>query len=119
GQFGTQTGITSPLSLTAVPAPNGTFRAMLDQAHLQPLTQSGRNLNAQDTYEGSHALYQDITIPAGITEAKLSLNLYYNNSNSHVGSSPPFFAPTGLFSDATANPLLDYRTGADNQQIRI
>src|SRR5207245_13056 len=74
GRFGPETGTTSPLSGTAMPAPSqGKYQAVLDEASLLPPL-NGANLNAASTYSGSHALYQDVTIPAGATKVVLTFH---------------------------------------------
>src|SRR4029077_112021 len=97
GSWLAQSGGQSPLSSTqVVAAPNGTYQAMLDQETLDPVGPLDFfNNNGDDTVAGSHALYQDITIPAGATSAKLSLRLTLDSA--------------GPWSDAVANPSLDYR----------
>ena len=112
GQFLAQTGANSPLSLTTVPPPaNGRYRAMLDQQNLQPFS-GNNNPNDDASYAGSHALYQDITIPANATSVRLSLSLYLNSADN--------FTDIGLSgSNAPTDPLLDYRTTDANQQVRI
>jgi hypothetical protein len=107
GQWGPQTGSTSPLSGVAVPPPpDGQFQAMLDQQDLTPIDPTGLNSNTALSYAGSHALYQDVTIPAGATSAKLTFTLYIDNTGSN-----------GFWSDTT-NTNLDFRT-ANNQQVRV
>lgn len=112
GQFLAQTGANSPLSLSTVPPPaNGRYRAMLDQQHLQPFS-GNTNPNDDASYAGSHALYQDVTIPGNATSARLSFTLYLNSDD-------PF---TEIGASGTANtddPLLDYRTTDPNQQVRV
>ena len=110
GSWMAQTGTISPLSGTNVSPPSGGYRAMLDQNNLTPY-QGNNNPNAKDTYSGSHTLYQDITIPVNATAATLSLSLYIDNTDSR--------GLTSLFSDTATNPSLDYRTAAENQQVRI
>ncbi|MBO0698941.1 MAG: VCBS repeat-containing protein, partial [Zavarzinella sp.] len=121
GTWSVQSDTASPLSGTPLdpaaypsgPAawPTGTvspqgFQAMLDEQHLQPLPPNAFfDPNLPDSYAGSHALYQDITIPAGVTSAKLSLKLSLDS-----------FA---TWSNTGDNPSLDYRTQLDNQQVRV
>jgi hypothetical protein len=112
GQFLAQTGASSPLSLSTVPPPaNGRFRAMLDQQHLQPFS-GNNNPNDDASYAGSHALYQDVTIPGNVTSARLSFSLYLNSDDAFTDIGP----------SGTVNPddaLLDYRTTDPNQQVRV
>jgi hypothetical protein len=121
GRWGPQISNISPLSSTIVPPPSGTYRAMLDEENLVPIFPSGfgppQNPNPADSYSGSHALYQDVFIPANATEVTLSLSLYIDNSDSRIGSTSG--NPTGQYSDTSGNPLLDFRIGADNQQVRV
>jgi hypothetical protein len=113
GHWSIQTGGTSPLSLVAVPKPSGKYQAMLDEADQQPY-QAGKgnnNPNAASTYEGSHALYQDITIPtitAG-TKVTLTLNLYIDDSGS----------ATGYSNTNNGTQSLDWHGTTANQQVRI
>ncbi len=96
----------SPLSATNTSGIADNYRAMLDQANMQPFS-GNNNPNSPDTYAGTHALYQDITIPANISKAQLSMLLYIDNTNA------------GVYSDASAFPSLDYRSITDNQQVRV
>ncbi len=86
GSFYAQTGTTAPpLNPITVPAPPlGSFSAMTSQGS-----------------PGSHVIYQDITIPAGVT-ATFSAQVYVNNA------ATAFATPASL--DYTVNP---------NQQARI
>ncbi len=104
GAWGVQTLGTSPLSGTTVPPPSGKYQAMLDQQNLQPFS-GNNNPNADDTYAGSHAIYQDIMVPLNASSVKLSFSLYLNSATA--------------WTDAANNPALDYRTGAPNQQVRV
>ncbi len=106
GRWAAQTGAVSPLSLVTVPPPQGRFQAMLDQEDLVPHAQGSPNLNAPSTYSGSHALFQDIAIPAGATSAILTFRLYIDNSGS------------GGFYSNTSSTNLDFHTAA-NQQVRV
>jgi len=108
GAWRVQSGTTSPLSGATVPVPTGNYRAMLDQNDLIPIT-GIFNFNANVDYAGSHALYQDITIPANATDVRLSLNLFIDNSAAQF-SNTTLTSPQGS---------LDYRTPQDNQQVRI
>lgn len=115
GQFLAQTGANSPLSLTTVPPPaNGRYRAMLDQQNLQAFS-GNNNPNNDQSYAGSHALYQDVTIPANATSVRLSLSLYLNSADNFtdIGASGTVGTTPNL------DPLLDYRTTDANQQVRI
>jgi len=63
GTFFSQTGTTSPVNLFSVPAaPEGTKAAMTD-------AQAG----------GSHILYQDFAVPAGVTLGSVAFSYYLNN----------------------------------------
>jgi FG-GAP-like repeat/FG-GAP repeat len=121
GRWGSQTGGTSPLSGTAVPPPSGLYQAMLDEPHLQPLTTNAMgqtiNSNAPNTYSGSHALYQDVTIPVNATVANFSMSLYINNTG--LGASATANATPGTYSDPTVTPSLDFNTASANQQVRV
>ena len=101
-----QTGTTSPLSGTTVPAPTGNYQAMLDENNLVPVL-NGDNTNTATSYAGTNVLYQEFTVPATATSLSLSLSLYINNTNA------------GVYSDPTSNTSLDYRTPAANQQVRV
>lgn len=104
GGWSPQSGPFSPQGSTQVPAaPDGNNAAMLDQPVVAPY----RTLFGQTTppsVNGTNVLYQDVIVPAGAT-ATLSLSLYLNS--------------TAAFTDSFANPSLDYRTAAANQQVRI
>src|SRR5439155_12359412 len=107
GKWLPQTGFTSPLSSSPVNAPDGSYHAMLDQEnqiHYDPAFFFGPNPNPKDSFSGSHALYQDVTIPANATSAHLSLNLSIDNTYA------------GAFTDPNANTSLDFRTSAANQK---
>jgi hypothetical protein len=88
GAFMDQTGTISPVNGLAVPAPpQGLHAAMTDA--VEP---------------GSHALYQDVLIPTGVTSgATLSFLLFINNTA--AGFSTP--------------ASLDFSTPALNQQARV
>ncbi|HKB06536.1 MAG TPA: FG-GAP-like repeat-containing protein, partial [Gemmataceae bacterium] len=94
---------TGPAGATGPNGPQG-FQAMLDEQHLIPVIPGNPDPNPPSNYEGSHALYQDITIPAGFT-AKLSLRL------SLLSAAP--------WSNTGDNTTLDYRTSLPNQQVRV
>jgi hypothetical protein len=86
GSWFLQTGASSPLNGFAVaPPPEGVNAAMTDQ-----------------TGPGSHALTQGFVVPAGVTSATLSFQLYINNQ---AGA---FFTPASL----------DALGGFANQQFR-
>lgn len=106
-----QTGSTSPLSDTAVPAPAGNYQAMLDEPNVEPIY-NGMNPNAVASYSGGHVLYQDVTIPAGATAANFSMSLYINDTGLGVTGA-------GGYSDPSANPTLNFNTAAANQQVRV
>jgi len=85
GSWFAYTGTTTPLSVFTFPAPpQGNFGALSDE-----------------TGEGTHLLYQDVTLPPGGTTNQLSLFVYYDSRD-------PIVSPD----------TLDY-TGAPNQQYRI
>jgi hypothetical protein len=110
GQWQPQTGLFSPISNVTVPAPDGNFQAMLDQADLQPIPPPSPffppfNPNPPVDYQGTNLLYQDVAIPSSTTTLEFSLRLYLNSSAN--------------FSDATQNPSLSYTTTAPNQQVRV
>jgi hypothetical protein len=109
GQWSGQTGSTSPESGVSVPAPpQGQFQAMLDQQDLIP-SQFGQFQgfpNPGSSYAGSHALYQDVTIPQSAVSATLTFTLYIDNSDS-----------LGFYSDPN-NTNLDFHTPND-QQVRV
>ena len=101
-----QKSTTSPLSGITVTSPTGKYRGMLDENNQIPY-EGNNNPNAADSYAGSHTLYQDVTIPAAATAVTLSFTLYIDNTDA------------GAFSDTAANVSLDYRTSANNQQVRV
>src|SRR5438067_1705170 len=69
GDWYMQTGTTSALNGFAVPAPPvGTHAAMTDQ-----------------TAAGSHSLYQDFHVPAGVISASLDYRIFINNNINHSG----------------------------------
>jgi hypothetical protein len=136
GQWLPQTGTVSPLSQTTVPSPSaGLYRAMLDEPNLQPLgvPQGGKgggggtqsNPNAASTYSGSHVLYQDIKIPANVTNqtnprVTISFTLYIDNTG----------AGTSGYSNNTTDPntggplSLDWQDSSGgqlvpDQQVRV
>ena len=78
------TGTTTPLSLFTFPAPpQGNFGALSDE-----------------NGEGTHVLYQDITLPPGGTTNQLSLFVYYESHD-------PIVSPDNL--DYTDGPNQQYR----------
>lgn len=88
GTFLLQSGALSPLTGTPVPAPPSGVAAMTDAEG-----------------PGSHVLYQDFVVPAGITGGTLRFSLFVGNRG------PSFFTP---------NPAsLDFATPALNQQARV
>jgi hypothetical protein len=106
GLWSVQTGTTSPLSYTTVTAPTSKYQAMLDEPNQQPYQNS--NPNSAASYAGSHALYQDITIPNTATKVTLSMSLILANQASSWSD------------NTTGGPqLLDYRTTSANQQVRV
>lgn len=89
GTFAVQSGTTSPVNGTTVPAPpEGTRAAMTD---------------AQGP--GSHVLYQDFTVPTTLSNTTLSFALFIGNRAN------AFFTP--------APASLDFSTPALNQQARV
>jgi hypothetical protein len=105
GGFGPQMGPTSPLSGVGVLPPLGSYQAMLDQPDILPFFPGETNPNPASSYSGSHALYQDIFIPANVISANLSLRLYLQSS--------------GAWSNTAGNPSLDYTVAGANQQVRV
>src|SRR5205823_2874044 len=106
GRWAVQSSDSSPLSLQpALAVQSGLFQAMLDEQDLQPATPIFFFGNAPDAYQGSHALYQDIFIPASATRVTVSFSLYLDNST--------------FFGDTSANPPLDFSSGTRNQQVRV
>jgi len=101
-QTATSAGSFSPLSQVSVPLPDGLYQAMLDEPNLQPLPLSQKNPNLSPSYAGSNFLYQDVTIPANVTAAVLSLRLTIDNFFTSYQSSG-----------------LDYRTLSPDQQVRV
>jgi len=93
GTFLSQSGAASPLNAFTVPTPpEGTHAAMTDSA-------AG----------GSHALYQDFTVPAGVTGATLRFSLFLNNG------AETYFNPTTLdWAGTNTNGTLNL-----NQQARV
>jgi hypothetical protein len=105
GRWLPQSGATSPLSGVAVPsAPGVQFQAMLDEADVAPRTTT----DSRDPHEGTHLLYQDVTIPANAASVTVSFSLNIDNSNASVG-----------YTDTTVNSALDFNTTAANQQVRV
>jgi hypothetical protein len=108
GAWAGQTGTTSPLSFATVPGPSsGLFEAMLDEQDQVPIFQ-GSNINTAASYAGSHALYQDITIPNNVTSLTLSFHLYIDNTNSASG-----------YSDPNTTSTLNWNIAQANQQVRV
>ncbi|HYO79858.1 MAG TPA: hypothetical protein VES20_00530 [Bryobacteraceae bacterium] len=93
GTFLVQSGGSSPVSNTPVPIPpEGTNAAMTDAFG-----------------PGSHVLYQDFVVPAGVPNAVITFSLYLNNA------APDFFNPGHLdFAGVDRDP--DLRI---NQQVRV
>lgn len=87
GTFFLQSGSTSPVNFDPVPAPPGGLNAAMTDA------QAG----------GSHVLYQDFVVPAGLPSAVLSFQLFIGNRG---GS---FVTPN----------TLDWSTPTLNQQVRV
>lgn len=89
GTFSVQTGTVSPIWGTIVPAPpQGTNAAMSDAGA-----------------PGSHVLYQDIVVPAGIISATLTFSLYLNNQADQYAVPSP--------------ASLDFGIAELNQQARV
>ena len=111
-----QSGTTSPLSGTTVPAPSGNYRAMLDEANQVPYDTANpftTNPNLASSYAGTQVLYQNIAVPSAVTSLTASFSLYIDNSGStYTGS-------TSGYTDPSTNPSLDYTTTAANQQVRV
>jgi PEP-CTERM motif-containing protein len=74
GTFALQTGTTSPVNGTPVPAPPGGTRAAMSDAQ----------------GSGTHVLYQDFLVPAGTTGGTLTFDVFVGN---RAGT---FFAPNSL-----------------------
>ncbi|MFO0831263.1 MAG: hypothetical protein U0637_05390 [Phycisphaerales bacterium] len=93
GAFSLQSGAVSPVNGFPVPVPPAGVRAAMTDAQ----------------GPGSHVLYQDITIPSGITSASLSFSMYLNNA------ATSYFTPAHLDFAATST------TGSQvlNQQARV
>jgi hypothetical protein len=114
-QTATSAGSFSPLSQTTVPAPDGLYQGMLDEPNVQTIPLQVQspggvvtNPNPGSSYNGSHFLYQDVTIPANATSANLSLRLTINTGPAVTKySNGPSFAP------------LDYRTTQPDEQVRV
>ncbi len=89
GTFTAQSGTLSPVNGDAVPAPpEGVQAAMTDAGG-----------------PGSHALYQDITIPSGFTTGRITFSLFIGNRGDR------FTTPSAAG--------LDFATAAINQQVRV
>jgi hypothetical protein len=107
GAWNIQTGTTSPLSYSTVTAPAGKYQAMLDEPNQQPYS-GNNNPNNAGSYAGSHALYQDISIPNNVSKVTVTLTLSaYNLASS--------------WSDNTTAgaQILDYRNPSADQQVRV
>ena len=89
GTFFLQSGTTSPVNGDPVPAPPGGLNAAMTDS------QAG----------GSHVLYQDFIVPAGLPEGILKFDLFLGN---RAGT---FVTPTSAG--------LDWTTPALNQQVRV
>ncbi|MFL6447563.1 MAG: hypothetical protein ACJ746_07720 [Bryobacteraceae bacterium] len=89
GTFALQTGTSSPVNGTAVPAPPASSTAAMTDA-LGP---------------GSHVLYQDFTLTSAVDAAVLNFNLFVGN---RAGG---FYIP--------ASGTLDFSVAAFNQQARV
>src|SRR5262249_48487522 len=108
-----QSGKRSPDGYTTVSGPtSGKFQAMLDEP---PVNQISGNFT---DFSGTHALYQDFTLPANASSISLSLNLYIDNTGSTFNT-----VTVGGWTDTDpntgGNTTLDFRTIAPNQQVRI
>jgi hypothetical protein len=87
GTFSLQSGTLSPVLGLSVPAPpGGLVAAMTDAAG-----------------PGSHVLYQDFLVPAGVSTTTLAFSLFINNT------ATAFYAPA----------TLDFGTPTLNQQARV
>jgi hypothetical protein len=89
GTFALQSGTTSPVNGTTVPAPPGGSSAAMTDAQ----------------GPGSHVLYQNFVVPTGQTGGTLSFQLFVGNRAS------AFFTPNPN--------TLDFSTPALNQQARV
>jgi FG-GAP-like repeat/Bacterial Ig-like domain len=99
GSWGIQKGDLSPLSGTPLPTPpQGRYSFMLDQP-------------ATTGHDGTHIIYQDITIPKTATAVHLTFKLLLDNQD-----------PQG-WSDTSLNPSLDFARSEQlseyNQQFRV
>jgi hypothetical protein len=94
GTFTLQSGTTSPLSGSPVPAPPGpTHAAMSDSQG-----------------PGSHVLLQDFTVPTGFASATLSFSLFFQNQALTSTGAPAYFSPN----------TLDFTMfNVNNQQARV
>lgn len=97
GSFFLQTGTTSPVTGTTVPAPPGGSTAAMTDA-LGP---------------GAHVLYQDFVVPTGTSAGTLQFSLFVGNRAANpTNPNQPLFA--------TPSPAtLDFTTPALNQQARV
>ena len=89
GSFTVQSGLSSPVTGTAVPAPPGGSNAAMTDA------EAG----------GSHVLYQDFTQTVAVTSARLRFDIFIGNR------ADAFHVP--------AVPTLDWATAALNQHARV
>jgi hypothetical protein len=81
GAFSTYSGTTSPISGYTIPAPaGGSFAALTDQPG-----------------PGSHLLYQNLAIPAGVPSATLAFDIFVANRNG------TFYSPASLSESVTPN----------------
>jgi hypothetical protein len=121
GNWLVQTGSFSPTGNVEVsPAPQGQYAAVLDQPDLSlPYTSqlgeyyTGTRAPQSTDYDGTHILYQDVTIPATATKVTLTYSLYLNDTN-NLG-----------YTDPNITPQLDYFPNippsmrSPNQQVRV
>ena len=111
GRWAIQSGTNSPSGDFPVSGPtSGNFQAMLDE----PVVNQTSGSNAD--FSGTHALYQDFTLPANASKISLSFDLYIDNTNSSFSA-----VTVGGWTDTTSTGTtsLDYRVINPNQQVRI
>jgi hypothetical protein len=109
GRWNIQSGTNSPSGFFTVTGPtSGNFQAMLDE----PIVNQVSGTVAD--FSGTHALYQDLILPANASKISLSLDLNIDNTGSSFSA-----VTVGGWTDTTTTTTLDYRIIAPNQQVRI
>jgi hypothetical protein len=116
GNWVAQTGTTTPISNTTVPGPTaGRFEAVLDEANALPaFTDTFFPFQppiTASTYSGTHALYQDFSIPADAQSVTISMDLFLDSQVLVAGEQP--------WSDSIQTPQLNFSTTNPNQQVRV